>query len=114
MQLAFESVDDLARALLRAGIAHGEYEEALGQGRDEEWPTWYAQYMEREQAADGATGDTSTQLTFGSVSHLADALLRAEQAHAQHQVQTGREEPDWPSWYARYFERELAGHEAGA
>ena len=43
-----------------------------------------------------------------------EALLRAEQAHAQHQAQIGREEPDWPTWYAQYFERELAGHEASA
>ena len=111
MQLAFGSVNDLAQALLRAGLAHGQYEEELGQGRDADWPTWYAQYLEREQAAAGTTKETSAKLTFASASDLAEALLRAEQAHGQYQAQTGREEPDWPSWYAQYFEREQAGAE---
>ena len=111
MQLAFGSVNDLAQALLRAGLAHGHYEEELGQGRDAEWPTWYARYLEREQAAEGTTKATSARLTFASAKDLAEALLRAEQAHGQYQAQIGREEPDWPSWYAHYFEREQAGAE---
>jgi hypothetical protein len=109
MQLVFGSVNDLAQALLRAGLAHGEYEEALGQGRDEEWAIWYAQHVEREQTAQGAT--TSARVTFASATDLAEALMRAEQAHGHYQAQTGREEPDWPSWYAHYFEREQAGAE---
>jgi hypothetical protein len=103
MPLAFDSVDDLAQAMLRAGLAHGEYEERLGQGRDENWPIWYAEHMEQEQSA---ASTTSGYLTFASASDLAEALLRAEQAHAEHQAETGREEPDWPHWYARYIERE--------
>jgi NAD(P)-dependent dehydrogenase (short-subunit alcohol dehydrogenase family) len=109
MQLAFGSVSDLAGALQRAGLAHGEYEEALGQGRDEEWAIWYAEHVEREQAAQGTM--TSAHVTFASATDLADALMRAEQAHGQYQAQTGREEPDWPNWYAHYFEREQAGAE---
>ncbi len=45
----FASVADLASALRRAEAAHGEYEKQLGH-RDEDWPTWYAEYMVREQA----------------------------------------------------------------
>lgn len=104
MPLAFDSVDDLAGAILRAGRAHGEYEERVGQGRDAQWPTWYAEHIEQEQSAT----TSSDALTFASVSDLAEALLRAEKAHADHQTETGREEPDWPHWYARYFERERA------
>ena len=49
MQLTFASATDLARALERAEAAHGEYEKELGE-RDAEWPIWYAEYIEREQA----------------------------------------------------------------
>ena len=104
-QLAFETASDLAQALVRAGTAHGQYEDELGQGRDENWPTWYAQYIEREQAED-PTRSSAGHLTFASASDLAEALLRAERAHGEYQEQTGGADPDWPNWYARYFEQE--------
>jgi hypothetical protein len=52
-------------------------------------------------------------LTFDSASDLARALRRAADAHHEQQRQTGRPDPDWPDWYARYVEREQArpGHE---
>src|SRR5712691_433182 len=53
------------------------------------------------------------QLTFDSASDLARALRRAADAHAQHEEQAGRPDPDWPNWYARYLEREQAGLEHG-
>jgi hypothetical protein len=111
MQLAYDPVSDLARALLRAGLAHGQYEEELGQGRDADWPTWYAQYLEREQATEGTTKEPSARPTFASARDLAAGLLRAEEAHGQYQAQLGHEEPDWANWYAHYFERERAGAE---
>jgi hypothetical protein len=40
---------ELASALRRASIAHGEHEKLTG-GRDENWPDWYAAYMVAEQA----------------------------------------------------------------
>ena len=46
---AFASATDLAIALRRAAIAHGQHEARTGQ-RDENWPDWYAEYMVREQA----------------------------------------------------------------
>ncbi len=51
------------------------------------------------------------QLTFDSASDLAQALRRAADAHQQHEQQTGRPDPDWPSWYALYIEREQGGLE---
>jgi len=54
------------------------------------------------------------QLTFDSASDLAQALRRAADAHHQHEQQTGRPDPDWPSWYALYIEREQAGVEVSA
>ena len=48
-QMTFASVADLATALRRAEIAHGEYEKrALAGVRDANWADWYAEYMVRE------------------------------------------------------------------
>jgi catechol 2,3-dioxygenase-like lactoylglutathione lyase family enzyme len=46
---AFASPSDLAAALRRAAAAHDKHEKLIG-GRDEDWPDWYAEYIEREQA----------------------------------------------------------------
>jgi catechol 2,3-dioxygenase-like lactoylglutathione lyase family enzyme len=46
---AFASKADLEGALRRAAVAHGEHEKRLGQ-HDENWPSWYADYMVNEQA----------------------------------------------------------------
>jgi catechol 2,3-dioxygenase-like lactoylglutathione lyase family enzyme len=45
----FTSSAELAAALRRAEAAHGEHEKRIGQ-RDADWPTWYAEYIVREQA----------------------------------------------------------------
>ena len=46
---AFASAADLAGAMRRASVAHGEHEKLTGQ-HDENWPDWYAAYMVAEQA----------------------------------------------------------------
>ena len=51
----FASGDDfrviqLTKAFRRAEAAHGKYETRIGQGRDANWPEWYAAYMVAEQA----------------------------------------------------------------
>jgi hypothetical protein len=38
------SVAELADLLREAERAHGEFEKTLGR-RDEDWPSWYADYM---------------------------------------------------------------------
>ncbi|SDG35894.1 hypothetical protein SAMN05216338_100123 [Bradyrhizobium sp. Rc2d] len=45
----FASQSDLAAALRRASVAHGEHETRVG-GHDENWADWYADYIVREQA----------------------------------------------------------------
>ena len=47
---AFGSANDLASALRRAEAAHGKYETRVGQGRDANWPEWYAAYLAAEQS----------------------------------------------------------------
>ena len=48
-QTSFASVSDLASALRRASIAHGEHEKRNGGVHDDNWPDWYAAYMVAEQ-----------------------------------------------------------------
>jgi catechol 2,3-dioxygenase-like lactoylglutathione lyase family enzyme len=45
----YTSPADLAAALRRASAAHGEHEKRIGQA-DADWPSWYAEFMVREQA----------------------------------------------------------------
>ena len=45
------------------------------------------------------------RLRFDSAGDLARALRRAADAYHQRK-QTGRPDLDWPTWYARYIERE--------
>ncbi len=47
--IAYDSAEDLAQAMKRAEAAHGSYETTLGH-RDDDWPSWYANFMEQEQA----------------------------------------------------------------
>src|SRR5499427_4461889 len=50
-ETAYASVNDLASALRRAAVAHGEHEKRIGQ-HDANWPDWYAAYMVAEQAGE--------------------------------------------------------------
>ena len=45
----FGSASDLAKAMRRASVAHGEHEKRTGEA-DVNWPDWYAAYMVAEQA----------------------------------------------------------------
>jgi hypothetical protein len=46
---SFGSASDLAEAMRRASVAHGEHEKRIG-AADANWPAWYAEYMVAEQA----------------------------------------------------------------
>jgi hypothetical protein len=56
---------------------------------------------------------TSALAVYDSVDGLADALRRAEAAHGKYEQETGKADPDWPAWYARYMADEAAGEGAG-
>jgi catechol 2,3-dioxygenase-like lactoylglutathione lyase family enzyme len=49
---AYASVGDLAAALRRASLAHGEHEKRNGGEYDTNWPDWYAEYLVREQSGE--------------------------------------------------------------
>jgi catechol 2,3-dioxygenase-like lactoylglutathione lyase family enzyme len=46
---SFATTSQLASALRRAEVAHGEHEKRIGRA-DAGWPDWYADYIVREQA----------------------------------------------------------------
>jgi catechol 2,3-dioxygenase-like lactoylglutathione lyase family enzyme len=48
---SFASAKDLANAMRRASVAHGEHEKRIG-AADANWPDWYAEYMVREQSGE--------------------------------------------------------------
>jgi catechol 2,3-dioxygenase-like lactoylglutathione lyase family enzyme len=45
----YASSHDLAQAMIRAAKAHGQHEARIGKA-DPDWPSWYAEYMVREQS----------------------------------------------------------------
>jgi len=49
--------------------------------------------------------------SFASASDLSSAMRRASVAHGEHEQRTGREDPNWPDWYASYMVAEQAGDE---
>ena len=49
-ETSFGSTSDLANAMRRASVAHGEHEKRNGGQRDENWPHWYAEWMVAEQS----------------------------------------------------------------
>jgi len=53
------------------------------------------------------TGVTS----FGSVTDLISALIRAATAHGEHEKRIGQMDEQWPVWYAAYMAAEQAGTE---
>ena len=52
----------------------------------------------------------SAATTFASASDLASALVRAGQAHGEHEARTGgQRDENWPAWYAAYMVAEQSG-----
>jgi catechol 2,3-dioxygenase-like lactoylglutathione lyase family enzyme len=49
-ETTFASTADLANAMRRASVAHGEHEKRMGGEYDVNWPDWYAAYMVAEEA----------------------------------------------------------------
>ena len=48
--LTFGSAPELAQAMRRAALAHGEHEKRIGKADTAGWPEWYAEYMASEHA----------------------------------------------------------------
>ena len=78
--------------------------------RDPDGNTWLLQEITARLPGRIDPAPTS----FSSAGELAQALRRAAAAHGEHEARTGREDPDWPDWYAEYMVREQAGEELPA
>jgi catechol 2,3-dioxygenase-like lactoylglutathione lyase family enzyme len=52
--------------------------------------------------------------SFTSSRELASALRRAAVAHGAHETRIGRQDANWPDWYADYIVREQAGQQLPA
>ena len=74
---------------------------------DPDGNSWLMQEVTARLPGRVDAGDT----TFTSSSELASALRRAAAAHGKHENRIGRQDPDWPDWYAEYIVREQAGKE---
>jgi hypothetical protein len=64
MQITFDSADELARSIRRAGDAYGSREDKGGQSA---WPEWFALFLEREQSGPLLGGAPSTRLESPAV-----------------------------------------------
>jgi catechol 2,3-dioxygenase-like lactoylglutathione lyase family enzyme len=53
----------------------------------------------------------SSVTSFGSVTDLISALIRAATAHGEHEKRIGQRDEQWPVWYAAYMAAEQAGTE---
>jgi catechol 2,3-dioxygenase-like lactoylglutathione lyase family enzyme len=53
----------------------------------------------------------ATETTYASTADLAESLRRAAAAHGEHEKATGKEDANWPDWYAAYMVAEQAGTE---
>ena len=49
-ETTFASASDLASAMRRASVAHGEHEKKMGGEYDQNWPEWYSAYIVAEQS----------------------------------------------------------------
>jgi hypothetical protein len=78
MQLTFQSARDLARALRRASDAHVQHEQQTGHP-DPDWASWYARYLEQEQAGAGqlpaAAGHPGASVPVAVVTSRTEAEL---------------------------------------
>ena len=54
-------------------------------------------------------GRMAANTRFTSAAELAAALRRAAAAHGEHEARTGKDDVNWPDWYADYIVREQAG-----
>jgi catechol 2,3-dioxygenase-like lactoylglutathione lyase family enzyme len=75
--------------------------------RDPDGNGWLCQEVTARRP--GRVDPTAT--SFGSVSDLMAALVRAARAHGEHEKRTGEADPNWPDWYAEYMVREQSGAE---
>ena len=48
-------------------------------------------------------GRVAGYTAYASAADLAQAMIRAAEAHRQHEKRIGQADPNWPAWYAEYM-----------
>ncbi|MGX7678812.1 VOC family protein [Jatrophihabitans sp. DSM 45814] len=71
---------------------------------DPDGNTWFIQ-----EVTSRLPGRVAAAPAYDSAADLAGALRRAAAAHGKHEEETGKEDPDWPDWYAHYMVDERNG-----
>jgi catechol 2,3-dioxygenase-like lactoylglutathione lyase family enzyme len=121
-------VSDIVTArekLLAAGAQVGEIchvgEKGLKSGPDPNRGTYRSRAVFNDPDGNGWILQEITQrlpgridsgvTSYGSVSDLVAALIRAATAHGEHEKRIGAADPKWPVWYAAYMAAEQAGTE---
>jgi catechol 2,3-dioxygenase-like lactoylglutathione lyase family enzyme len=56
-------------------------------------------------------GRVAGNTTYTSARDLAQAMMRAAEAHGKHEARIGKADPNWPEWCADYMVREQSGEE---
>ena len=56
-------------------------------------------------------GRVAGYTAYASAADLAQAMIRAAEAHRQHEKRIGQADPNWPAWYAEYMAREQSDEE---
>ena len=56
-------------------------------------------------------GRVAGNATYASAHDLAQAMIRAQKAHEQHEKRNGQSDANWPDWYAEDMLREQSGEE---
>jgi len=65
-----------------------------------------------QEVTDRLPGRVDPDVTsFNSIGDVASALRRAAAAHGEHEKRIGKDDPDWPDWYATFIVAEQAGAE---
>ncbi len=85
---------------------HGSYR-SFASFRDPDGNGWL--FQEITSRLPGRVDPAAT--TFASANDLANAMLRAEAAHGEHEKRTGQHDANWPDWYAKFMAAEQAGTE---
>lgn len=102
-------VAQVSALLSRASAAHSEYEkEALKGVRDEEWPSWYAEFLRENGLPALLYGSAAGEPELGDaqdlVANLDKLLAAADESH-----RANAPDERWEDYYARYLVKRVSG-----
>lgn len=121
--LIVADIEAARAALIAAGVEVSDFWHYGANGRGEGLDPERGSYLSRADFTD-PDGNTwqmqeiTTRLpgriepgvtSYGSATDLQSAMWRAAQAHGEHEKRIGKEDANWPEWYAKYMVSEQTG-----